>query len=185
MDALQRFHERGHSARIRLLDGNANEVAEAVAQGTADFGLSFIPANEPGLSFERIVEDRFGLVMRRSDPLYREQAIRWSEIDSSRLILPWKGAGNRMLIDDALAGAGTALNWGFEVKRSATVLDMVAAGMGIAVLPQSVIAAEGMGDIVARPLVEPEVTRSLGVIRRPGQALSVVAEQMLAGIFNV
>lgn len=182
MQALQHFHQQGYTARIRLLDGNANEVAEAVAQGEADFGLSFIPANEPGLSFEQITEDPFGLVMLRSDPLYCAQAIHWAEIDSSRLILPWKGTGNRMLIDDALARAGTTLNWAYEVKRSATVLDMVAAGVGIAVLPQSVITAEATGDIVVRTLIAPEVTRSLGVIRRPGQTLSVLAEQMLAGI---
>lgn len=111
MDALLTFRQQGHTARIRLLDGNANEVAEAVAQGSADFGLSFIPANEPELTFEKLFEDQFTLVMRKDDPLADTAPMTWADIDSSRLILPWKGTGNRMLIDDALARSGTALGF--------------------------------------------------------------------------
>jgi len=182
MDALHTFRHEGHSARIRLMDGNANEVAEAVAQGTADFGLSFIPVNEPGLLFDPLIEDQFALVMRKGDPLYSEAPIHWSAIDSSRLILPWKGTGNRMLIDDALARSGTTLNWAYEATRSATVLDMVAAGVGIAVLPQSVAPADS-SDLVFRTLVEPKIVRTLGVVRNPTHTQSKIAEIFL-GIIN-
>ena len=39
---IRLFEQRGHSARIRISDLSANDVTEAVSQGDADFGISFI-----------------------------------------------------------------------------------------------------------------------------------------------
>ncbi|MDB9810198.1 LysR family transcriptional regulator, partial [Planktomarina temperata] len=50
--ALRIFREAGQTARVRIIDGNANEVAEAVVSGEADFGVSSIPMLEPLTTFE-------------------------------------------------------------------------------------------------------------------------------------
>ncbi len=167
--AIRRFRDAGHKARIRILDHNANDVADAVAEGDADLGISFIPAAEPGLDFRKLASDRFVLVMRNDDPACGAGVIRWADIDTTRLIVPWKGTGNRMLIDNALARSGRVLNWAYEVRRSTTHLDLVEAGIGIAVLPRSALPARLAGDLSFRPLIGPAVTRIIGVIVRAGQ----------------
>ncbi len=168
-DAIRRFRDAGHTARIRILDHNANDVADAVAEGDADLGISFIPAAEPGLDFQKLASDRFVLVMRKDDPASGHGAIRWADVDTSRLIVPWKGTGNRMLIDNALARSGRVLNWAYEVRRSTTHLDLVEAGIGIAVLPRSALPSRLAGELAFRPLVGPSVTRIIGAILRAGQ----------------
>jgi DNA-binding transcriptional LysR family regulator len=175
--AIKLFRSRGHSARIRILDHLAGNVADAVAQGDADFGVSFLPAEEPGISFNTLVNDRFVLAMRHDDPLCRKRSLRWSDIDETRFIAPWKGTGNRMLIDDALARSHQSLNWAFEVRRSSTQLGLVEAGIGVAVLPEIAIPTVENALVVSRPLVDPVVMRAIGTVRRTSQSMPRAAEQ--------
>ena len=177
--AIQTFRQRGHSARLRLLDRSANHVAEAVADGEADFGISSIPALEPNIGFEAIMDDRFVLAIRRDHPLSTSETVRWRSLQGLPLIVPMKGTGNRMVIDEALAKARQDLDWTFEVERSTTALCLVEAGIGLAVLPKTAIAARPDAPVVARPLSAPSVSRTIGIVRRTGQQLSKPAEAFI------
>lgn len=65
------------------------------------------------------------------------------------------------------------------MQRSATVLDMVIAGVGIAVLPHSVTHNITSSALISRPLIEPEVIRTLGVVRNTTKTLSATAKVLL------
>lgn len=69
LPVLRTFRASGNLARVRLLDMSANEVAEAVAEGEADFGLSSIPALEPATEFEPLFEQRIVLALPPDHPL--------------------------------------------------------------------------------------------------------------------
>lgn len=177
--AIRAYRDAGHTARLRLLDSDANQVAEHVASGEADFGVSFIPTDEPGLEFEPLLDDRFVLAMRADDPLAGRREIRWREVDPARFIVPVKGTGNRLLIDEALARAGERLRWAYEVGRSTTHLGLVESGIGVAALPGSAISAAPGDAVTARALVEPVISRAVGVVRHGGRALSPAARAFL------
>ena len=93
-EALRRFRAAGHTARVRLRDGNANEVAEAVAGGEADFGISSIPMLEPSTTFEVLFDDRIALAMPPSHPLAARDAVAWCDLADEDLIVPVRGTGN-------------------------------------------------------------------------------------------
>ncbi len=174
---IKDFAAAGQRARIRVLDLFANDVAEAVAQGEADFGISFIGAQEPDLTFQTLMDDPFVLVMTRDDPLSVQDVVSWAELDEERFIAPWKGSGNRMLIDNALARSRKTLNWRYEVRHSSTALGLVAAGVGVTALPASAIRRGDDQPVVARPLVEPGVSRAIGTLRRTRSSLPPAAER--------
>lgn len=174
---IKDFVAAGQRARIRVLDLFANDVAEAVAQGDADFGISFIGAQEPDLTFRTLTDDPFVLVMSQDDPLSVQDSVSWSDLDEERFIAPWKGSGNRMLIDNALARSRKTLNWRYEVRHSSTALGLVAAGVGVTALPASAIPRGTPQPVVSRPLVEPEVFRAIGTLRRTRSSLSPAAER--------
>ncbi len=154
------------SVRIRLLDQSANDVAEAVAQGEADIGLCSIPMLEPGTEFEPLFDDPIILAQPRGWPGPEGGDLAWSRIGDMPLILPARGTGNRLIIDEALAAARLPLVWTYEVIRSATALDLVTAGLGAALLPQSAI---GQADVDVFRLSSPNVTRAIGLLSRAGQ----------------
>lgn len=173
--ALRVFRAQGHSSRIRFLDLAANEVSEAVAQGEADFGICSIPTLEANTEFETLFEDRMALAIPADSPLTAQDRLSWNVLEDEPLILPAKGTGNRLLIDEAAARARLSLKWTFEAERSATALSLVAGGAGVALLPISALEDQREDRIVWRSLAEPTVSRAIGLLTRIGQADSPAA----------
>jgi DNA-binding transcriptional LysR family regulator len=164
--ALGAFREAGQKARLRLLDGSANDVAEAVAAGEADFGLCSIPMLEPTTEFEPLFDDQIVLAVPKRHDLDDRADVSWSELNDMPLILPARGTGNRLLIDEAMARARLPLHWTYEVGRSTTAIDLVQGGVGMALLPQSAIDTDRVGVCT---LASPTISRPIGLLSRLGQ----------------
>ncbi|MGP6089802.1 LysR family transcriptional regulator [Antarctobacter jejuensis] len=167
--ALRRFRELGQEARIRLMDLAANEVAEAVAEGEADLGISSVHLQDPAILFEGLFDDPIVLALPQEHGLAGQERVRWQDLESETLILPARGTGNRLLIDDALARSSDSVRWTYEVGRSSTALDLVEDGIGVAPLPRVSLAGTAMRRIVWLPVTEPEILRPIGLLTRVGQ----------------
>lgn len=165
-------------ARVRLLDLLANEVAEAVADGRADFGISSLPAIEDGLTFTPLFRDRVVLTMSRDHPLAGRGTLSWAALAGQRLILPMQGSGNRALIDRAMARAGQTLYWTYEVPRSSTALEFVRAGLAAAPLPLSAVPVSDAPGLATAELTDPPVSREIGLICRRNAGLSPTASAL-------
>jgi DNA-binding transcriptional LysR family regulator len=177
--AIGRFAEAYPRIRIRILDIGANEGLEAVARGEADFGINFIGASHTEIEFQKLVEDPFVLACRHDHPLASRKQVSWSELVSHRVITVGRNSGNRALIDNALVRHGLQLNWAYEVAHLSGSLGLVEAGLGIAVLPRLATPAAGHPIIHTIRLIEPEVSRTIGIVRRHGATLSPHASQFL------
>ena len=176
--ALKRNGDNGPLVRINLLDLFADEVSNAVLSGEADFGIGFLGMQEYGLDFEYLCDDPFVLAIPQDHELAQEKSIRWADLASYRLIVPQKGSGNRLLIDNALARRRILLDWTFQVRHFSTALGLVQSGLGVAVLPATAISPFGDGGVQSRPIVEPVVCRSIGGVRRSGKSLPQIAENL-------
>lgn len=167
--AIQGFRDSGRQERIRLLDLAANEVAEAVADCEADFGICSVPMLEPTTEFEPLFTDPVVLAMPSAHPLAATEHQHWANLQDEVLILPARGTGNRLMIDEALARARLQARWTYEVGRTSTALDLVEGGVGIAPMPRSVVTSTRGKDILYRSLSAPEVSRPIGILTRLGQ----------------
>lgn len=168
-NAIKRFRAAGNAARIRLLDYTANAVAESVAKAEADFGICSIPALEPNTRFEPLFDDQIVLVLPSDHPLSTKAVVRWSDVKDQDLIVPARGTGNRLLIDEAMARSRLPLGWSYEISRSTTALDLVAAGIGIALLPRSAMMHLPGAALTHRPITNPEIIRPVGFLTLSGQ----------------
>lgn len=189
--AVKLFRDAGFDTRIRVMDLAANEVAEAVAQGDADFGICSIPMLEPVTEFSLLLNEDIVLALPIDYPLAGDRAIEWKALEQENLILPARGTGNRLLIDEALARSRSSVRWTYEVGRSSTALDLVATGVGVAPLPRMALSRLHSSSICWRPLVAPEVSRSIGLLSRLGQkdrpaahALKASLRECAAGLSN-
>ncbi|MCR8549205.1 LysR family transcriptional regulator [Salipiger sp. P9] len=164
-------------ARVRVLDMLANEVAEAVAGGEADFGISSLPVPEEQIAFEPLFADRVVLAVPRDHPLAAGGPVAWEALAGQRLVLPMQGSGNRALIDRALARSGPTLFWTYEVPRTSTALELVRAGLGVAPVPLSAVPLAEDG-LALCTLTGPEVSRQIGLVGRRDAALSPPARRL-------
>jgi DNA-binding transcriptional LysR family regulator len=81
------------------------------------------------------------------------------------------GIGQQLSMSQRLPGSP------YEVQHSGTMLGLVQAGFGVGVVPYSTI--HGNPSLIYRPLRQPKVMRTIGIIRRRGSSLSPAAENLL------
>lgn len=166
--AIAAFRAEGGRARLRIIDVAANDVADAVADGEADFGVCSLPALDAGARFELLYEDALVLAAPQGHRLTSGPAPGWADLAEETVILPAQRTGNRLLIDEAAARARASLVWTIETQRSATALELVLGGAGVALLPLSALRALGGDRIAWRPLAGPPLSRPIGLLTRAG-----------------
>ena len=94
-----------------------------------------------------------------------------------------KASGNRFLLDLALADNPERPRWYCEAQHVSTLVSLVEAGLGIAAVPRLSMPPQGHPTLISVPLVEPVITRTVGLIRRRGRPLSPAAQQFYDQLF--
>lgn len=179
-EVIRRYHERFPRIRVRIIDEAANTVLASVIRGEADFGVNFIGTQEPEIDFQPILKERFVAACRRDHPLARKKQVTWAELGGYDYMTVSKSSGNRLLIDLALADRRERPKWFYEVRHVATLLGLVEAGLGVAAVPQLAMPQKRHATLVAVPIIEPSVNRTLGLIRRHGRTLAPAAQALYA-----
>jgi DNA-binding transcriptional LysR family regulator len=175
---IRRYRERYPKIRVKVMDASANEVLAAVSRNEADFGLNFIGSQEADILFEPLLEERFVAACRRDHPLARKRRVSWSDLAAHDFITVGKSSGNRLLIDQALAGVEGRPQSLYEARHVTTMLGLVEAGLGVAAVPSMAMPGKDHPLLVSIPLDTPVVTRAVGLIRRRGRNLSPAAQQL-------
>ncbi len=175
---IGRYRERYPKLRVRVFDAGASEVLAAVARGEADFGLNFIGSQEPEIEFRTLLEERFVAACRRDHPLAKRRQVAWAELAAFDFINVAKSSGNRLLLDQALAGVAGRPDALYEAQHVTTQLGLVEAGLGVAAVPSLAMPGKDHPLLVSVPLTDPVVTRRVGLIRRKGRTLSPAAQQL-------
>jgi DNA-binding transcriptional LysR family regulator len=175
---LARNREINPRVRVRIFDAGANEVLSAVARGEADFGINFTGALEGDIEFQKLIEEQFVAACRRDHPLAGLRQVRWADLAAHDYIAVGKSSGNRLLLDQALAGVARPPQSLFETQHVTAMLGLVEAGLGVAVVPSMAMPDKDHPLLVSLPLVEPVVKRKVGLIRRRGRTLAPAALQL-------
>ncbi|CAD5372788.1 putative DNA-binding transcriptional regulator [Rubrivivax sp. A210] len=175
---ISRYHERYPKIRVKLIDASANEVLSAVVGGEADFGINFIGSQEHDIAFTPLLEERFVAACRRDHPLARRRQVSWAELAPYDFIAVGKGSGNRLLLDQALAGMPGQPQSIYEARHVTTLLGLVEAGLGVAAVPAMAMPGADHPLLVSVPLVDPVVSRKVGLIQRKGRSLPPAAQQL-------
>ena len=172
---LTEFQQACPDTRVDVLDVFANDVVEAVSTGDADLGIGFIGIPDPGLEFRHLMDDQLVVAFHPAHEFSRINKISWKSLAPHKIIVPTKGSGNRLLIDNTLARKNLMLEWHYQARHSSTMQELARTGSGIAILPASAISPDDK-TIQSRPLVNPVVSRPIGIIYRRGKSLSPAAQ---------
>lgn len=164
--------------RVKIIDESANDVLLAVARGEADFGLNFMGSQEADVEFQPLVQEQFVAACRRDHPLARQRQVRWAELARYDYIAADKGSGNRLLLDQALVGSEEQPRSLYETRHGTTMIGLVEAGLGVAVVPSMAMPAKDHPLLVSVPLVEPTVKRMVGLIKRRSSVLTPAAQHL-------
>lgn len=174
---IERFNEQFPNIRFRVLDLSANEALESVARGEAEFGINFTGSSHPDLTFTPLIDDPFVLACRKDHALAKRRKLRWKDLEGSPLIGVTRNSGNRQLLDAALLKANVGLNFFYEVNHLTTSLGLVERGLGLSVLPKLATPPGDHPIIAVRPIGDPMIKRTIGLVERRAGRLSPAAQR--------
>lgn len=153
----------------------AKEVIAKVQRGDVEFGISGGEIDASDLHVEDLVRDPFVLACRRDDELAGSKAVSWGKLSGRRLVMLNNTSGSRPQILDTLARLGVEAQISIELAQPSSVLAMVEARLGIAVVPLLVAPPEGHPTLTTRKLIKPLVSRTIFLLRRRDRSLSPAA----------
>ena len=158
--------------RLELRETQTRQLVDDIKSGALDAAMLALPVREAEIDEIALFEDPFLLAVPASDPRAVTARVAVDEIDQGKLILLEDG---HCLRDQALAfcataarghtggGAGTV----FGASSLNTVIQMVAAGYGVTLIPQIAADVERRDDRVKfLRLRDPEPGRSIGLVFR-------------------
>jgi DNA-binding transcriptional LysR family regulator len=170
--AVAGFRRKHPQVELALHEGTSEAVAQWVESGKIELGVVQLPA--PGESFEvtPLLEESFVLLLPKKHPLARRRQPKLAELTKESFIF-YKGRA-RDVAQAACRSAGFEPRTACESGELETVRSLVAADLGVALLPE--LAARGAvpGCAVVRLGGEP-IRRSVALLQRRGREISPAA----------
>ncbi len=176
---LAQFTQQQPGIRIELHEADSHEVALAMLDGRADLGIFADRTPALGLQTLAYRRDRLVLVVHVTHPLAKRKKLAFAQaLDYDFVSLtPSTSLAQRLALESGLIGKPLRLR--IHVRSFDAMCQMVAAGLGIAVLPQAaaqpLLKALGLRQIeLTDPWVERELllaARDLGALARPVRTL--------------
>jgi LysR family transcriptional regulator, hydrogen peroxide-inducible genes activator len=152
---------------LHLRETQTQPLVRELADGQLDLLLLALPLQQAGIETAALFEDRFVLAMARSSEPPRRRYATPELIERDRLLLLEEG---HCLRDQALAFCNLRRVGNidtFGASSLSTIVQMVANGMGLTLLPELSLDLETKhGDIRLMRFAEPEPSRTIGLAWR-------------------
>ncbi len=179
---LARFNRSYPNINVLIDDVVAEQVNDRVRTGRAEIGVTFKPDDLRDLSFVHLFRDRFVVAMPPGHELVGEDSLTWRKIIHFPLLLLQQPSSIRGMIEKTLNDHGLRASVAMEAHQLATLGQMVAAGLGISIVPTLYIEQMQTLGAVCRPLKNPVIQREVGVISRRSNPLSAAAQAMIEAL---
>jgi DNA-binding transcriptional LysR family regulator len=165
--------------RIELHEGDSRDVVLALLDGRADVGLFAERTPAPGLQAERYRSDRLVLVVPAGHPLADRGHMAFTDATEYDFVSLAQGTSLAQRLALETQQLGKALRVRIHVRSFDAMCQMVAAGLGIAVLPDAAVQPHlrSMGLVriaLDDPWIERELllgVRDLAALARPARLL--------------
>ncbi|PNG24568.1 LysR family transcriptional regulator [Methylocella silvestris] len=177
---LDAFSQRLPDVAVRVYDNSAAEIADLVERGEAEFGITVLSAGRWDLEMQPLAKERYVLLCPQDHPLARRSTVVWSDFENEPLVRVSAQTANRAIIDSALGARGERLKWRYEVQHIATAAGLVADHVALTIAPQLSLNAAFSPGLVALPIRNPSITRTLGIVSRCNVPMSDAAAILLA-----
>jgi DNA-binding transcriptional LysR family regulator len=178
--ALASFLEKHPDIHIHLEEHITTAVAAGVADNLADFGIMGALAAIDGLTMTPFRNDELVVVLKPDHPLARASSLAFGEIVTLPLVGLHANSSLHHLLARAAADQGRPLNVLIRVTSFDAVCAMVAAGLGIGLIPKAAATPyTSQLRLSALPLTDSWAKRQLFICTRSNTPLSSAAQHLL------
>ncbi|UWU84816.1 LysR family transcriptional regulator [Bradyrhizobium yuanmingense] len=177
---LAKFRTGHPDIEIDMRDVAADDLVPRLSTTDAEFAIGSVEGEFADMTIETLTSGRLSAIGRRTADFAARRSLTWDELVQLPTIAMRSETRIRMQIDQALSAQGKRLDPTYEVTLINTALAMTAQGLGLAILPATMLPADQFPTLIARPLVRPALTRPVSLLQRQGRTLSPAAQAFVA-----
>lgn len=173
------FHQRYPEITIQLFEDGAKKVEQGVASGALDVGVAVLPTVEEELSYFPFVEEKLNLVVHPTHPLAEQASADLAELAQDGFVLFREDFTLHDRIISECAKAGFQPHVIYESSQWDLISEMVAVGLGITLLPETICREIDDENVRIIPLVKPVIPWKLGIVWRDDRYLSFATREWI------
>ncbi|WP_404819445.1 LysR family transcriptional regulator [Streptomyces marincola] len=163
---IREFREDHPRVRFALVQSYGEDMIERMRAGELDLCLTSPVPDAPDLVTRRLDEQRLLLVVPADHRLAGRRRVRLAEAADEAFVTLEPGYGLRRLTDALCEQAGFRPRVAFEGEEPETLRGLVAAGLGVALLPPPTVARPGVREL---SVTAPRAVREIGVAWMAGR----------------
>lgn len=175
---IYRIRKKYPLIKFHFYSGHAEDVSDRLDRGLLDFGICIEPANMSKYNFIKLpTTDRWGVLMRKDDPLAKKEAITPNDLLSRQIIMT-----NQAMAEGELSGWSGGLYQKYNIAATYNLLYnaaiLVEENVGIALCIENIIRDYEENPLCFLPL-EPQVNVGLDIVWKKHYIFSKAAEIFL------
>lgn len=176
-EAIKEFREHRPDLRIRVFDVGGEALTRLVEQGKLDMSIGGFFKPGPGIRRRPLFRFCLMVVRPNNDPALRRNSTTWSALESERLLALAPGNVVQDFIDKHLTKARIHVQSYATFNYLDTMIAMVEAGEGIAIIPSFVLPACRNRKVATSKLINPIANLDFSRISLQGRKLPPAAEE--------
>lgn len=180
---LARFRALRPEVGFQFDDVSTAQGIDLLRAGHVDLVIANEVDDMPEIRYQFLVERRLVALMRHTHPLAAGASVRWRDLEGQALIVVQSRELSESAMLAPLRQAGLVPAITHRVQQLSTVVGLVEAGFGIALMAQHTAQHVLRDGLVARPLVEPELLGKLSIMtlanRVPAPPVQALQEVLL------
>ncbi|WP_379130115.1 cidABC operon transcriptional activator CidR [Paenibacillus sp. sgz500958] len=177
---IGQFHKKYPAVTIRLYEDGAKKVEHDVETGLLDIGVVVLPVNNARFHHFSFIKEELQLILPLSHHLAGAESISLAELSEEEFILFREDftLHDRIIMECAKAGFEPRVV--YESSQWDLISRMVSAGLGIALLPETICRDMDRSRLAVVPMTGPAIPWQLGMIWRRDRYLSFAAREWLS-----
>lgn len=163
--AIYAFRKRYPEAKFQMRQALYHDLIDGVING--EFNLAMIaplPEEEKDIKQSLLFTERIVALLPVHHRLANRSSIRLQEMTEDAFVTLPKGTVFREIVLNACSDVGFAPHIAFEGDDIDALKGLVSAGLGVALMPEVTLVDNIPQSTVKIPLVDPAVTRTIGII---------------------
>jgi DNA-binding transcriptional LysR family regulator len=177
---VEQFRRASGDITLDIREGVQGDVMDDVRTRVADIGIGYTldPQSHDAreLLGEELWQEDLVVVLPHGHRLASSSTLRIADIAPQIAAFPPLGSQLRRVLDGLAAASNLEFPATVTVSHLSTMLNLVAAGVGVAVVSSSMARAAEQRGLIARPLANAGPPRNVGILRLRGRVSTPAAE---------
>ncbi|XEG73218.1 LysR substrate-binding domain-containing protein [Pseudomonas sp. abacavir_1] len=166
---VERLHAAQPHLQVRIYELSGVEIERRLLAGQLDIGIGFLPPRQPALHGVELYPDELQLVIPADHPLREFKKVSLAQAAELPMLLLGEEFRARQIWQEQLAAIGRRPRVQAELNHMSGILDSLPHSRFATVLPGRARQLHSNRDLLWKPLSEPRIPLSVGLVYRDAQ----------------